>query len=72
MSRRREDVGLGRDDRLMTWSSSLNIYRVVRNPIDLAKRDSAAAIQRFDFIEQLLARNMVRVCLSLIYIILSR
>ena len=61
--------GGGGDDRLMTWSSNLNIYRVNRfHPIDLSgdRKDKDAnswgsRVQRFDFIESLLMRNMVDV-----------
>ena len=58
MSRRRQldlrpQVDLGRDDRLMTWSSNLNIYRVNRfNVFDLNETKKAAKAEiKFDLIE---------------------
>ena len=54
----------------MTWSSNLNIYRVNRfHPIDLDDGKERNAnnnswgnrVQRFDFVEALLMRNMVDV-----------
>ena len=66
----RPQIALGRgDDRLMTWSSNLNIYRVNRfHPIDLDEGKGEKNInswgnrvQRFDFVEALLMRNMVDV-----------
>ena len=68
----RPQISLGRgDDRLMTWSTNLNIYRVNRfNPIDLDGKDKrnnnissswGNRVQRFDFVESLLMRNMVDV-----------
>ena len=68
MSRRRNldlrpQVDLGRDDRLMTWSSNLNIYRVNRfNVFDLNETKKAAKTEvKFDLIEQLLRYNLVHV-----------
>ncbi len=65
-------VGLSRDgsSRLMTWSASLNIYRVNRfHPIDLDEgrrrrhrwrgEDGVDADPRLDLVEQLLLRNML-------------
>ena len=66
----RPQIALGRgDDRLMTWSSNLNIYRVNRfHPIDLDGKEKSSnsnswgnRVQRFDFVESLLMRNMVDV-----------
>ena len=67
----RPQIALGRgDDRLMTWSTNLNIYRVNRfHPIDLDGKEKNSSsnnswgnrVQRFDFVEGLLMRNMVDV-----------
>ncbi len=52
----RPKLALSRDDRLMTWSASLNIYRVNRfQSTEEIKREST----RFDLVEQLLMRNML-------------
>jgi len=64
----RDEIGLTRDDRLMTWSSNLNIYRVIRQPDLIAdhlrvnkngSNSSKNVNLRFDLIRELLARNMV-------------
>ena len=67
----RPQIALGRgEDRLMTWSTASGCYRVNRfHPIDLDGKDKNNSsrnswgnrVQRFDFVESLLMRNMVDV-----------
>ena len=70
----RPQVALGRDDRLMTWSSNLNIYRVNRfHPFDLSSYEKSKAkaealiASKFDIIEALLMRNMVEAAEKIFY-----
>ncbi|TRY62782.1 hypothetical protein TCAL_13031 [Tigriopus californicus] len=56
----RPQINLTRDDRLMTWNPSLNIYKVNRfHLLELgSQRDKEV---RFDLVEQLLQFNMIHV-----------